>query len=874
MARWNELARAIATIIVLASVSDCGGGGAATSPSTPSAIAPVSGDNQSGAAGQALPQPLIVKVSTASGTGVAGVSVTFAVTAGGGSVSGASASTNAQGQASIVWTLGREPGSQTAAATASGLNGSPVTFSATAAPNGTISGTITLASTFLAPPRSAAPQAGGVTLVAPARTKAMNSQGSVMRASPRLSAAPRSPSFTPDELIVTFRPEPLSAPAIGSRAMASAATARTVIAAMRARLAAALTSASVDITGTSPAILAARVRVTDPTRLDAVRALLGNDPAVATVERNPIAYADDDEVVSSSALATTLPSEPLYPWQAWHYGMIDLPAAWDIVKGSASVLVAVVDNGIRFDHPAVSGNLTSDGYDFVSSGAVPLCGGGTIDNAGDGDGYDPDPTQPADYSFDSNLNCARGPNSVGGHGLHVAGTIGAVGNDGVGVTGVNWTVRIRPVRVLGIIGAGTSYDIAQGILYAAGLPADNGAGGIVQASGGARIISMSLGGPSGSSAESLAVVAASNAGSLLIAAAGNSASPAPAYPAAYSQVLDVSSVGPDGTLAPYSNYASISGIAAPGGNLAAGDTTFGVFSTMWNFAMSVPTYQTINGTSQATPHVSGVAALVLAQNPSLTAAQLRARLTTYAVDVGAPGADNLYGAGILNARNSLTQSFAPPHQLYARLYNASIGAIVQTVPVGTGGSYAFSGLPDGNYYVFGGEDESGDQRLGVPDVGLVTRRWGAFGGTVTPATVTVAGAGTYPASFSVGLPTEIEPNNTTATAGVLVVGGYVFGRISSPSTDLDAYRVVIAQAGQYTFQTAGWIGACRFALEEDTVLGLYDSNGTLITSNDDIDAVNLNFCSRVTMTLSPGTYYVAVVGYRGGSYTVLARSGS
>ena len=124
------------------------------------------------------------------------------------------------------------------------------------------------------------------------------------------------------------------------------------------------------------------------------------------------------------------------------------------------------------------------------------------------------------------------------------------------------------------------------------------------------------------------------------------------------------------------------------------------------------------------------------------------------------------------------------------------------------------------------------------------------------------------------MPTEVEPNNTTTNADALAIGGYVFGSISNPSTDLDAYRVLIPQGGQYTFQTSGWIGACGFALEEDTVLGLYDVNGTLITSNDDIDAPNLNFCSRITATLSPGTYYVAVTGFVGRRYRLQARSGS
>ena len=870
----HNISCAVVALFAL-SLTHCGSSPSPVSPPTPSAIAQVSGNNQTGPAGQALAQPLLVQVTTASGAGVAGVSVTFAVTVGGGSLSAASTSTNSQGQGSVVWTLGREPVSQTASATAAGLTGSPVTFSATATPNATISGTITLATGFLAPPRLKAVAVGGLVLAPPVHLTTVRDRNHLAQPARRSSVASLQPTYTLDELIVTFRPEPLSAPPIGSRAMASAMTASTLSVAIRSRLSAVATSSGLEVTGVSPAILTARVRVPDPTRLNAVAALLRNDPAVATVERNPMAYVDARGVTTRSALATTLPNNFYYPWQAWHYGLIDLPAAWDIVRGSASVLVAVLDKGIRFDHPAVAGNLSSDGYDFVSRYAESLCGGGTIDNAGDGNGYDTDPTQPADYDFDPDMGCASGPNSDGGHGLHVAGTIGAVGNDGVGVSGVNWTVRIRPVRVLGIVGAGSAYDIAQGILYAAGLPADNGASGTAQASSGARIINMSFSGRGSFTAESLAVVAASNTGALLIASAGNDASPAPNYPAAYSQVLAVSAVGPDGTLASYSNYASASGIAAPGG-----DTTFGVVSTWWNFAGSAPEYAAISGTSMAAPHVSGVAALLLAQNPSLTATQLRSRLTTYAVDAGAPGLDNLYGAGILNARNSLTQSFAPPHQLYARLYNASTGAIVQTVPVAGNGSYTFTGLPDGGYYVFAGEDENGDQQIGVPDVGRVARRWGAFGGTVTPSTTTVAGAGTYPASFSIGLPTEVELNNTTANADALVVGGYVFGTISSPSTDADTYRVLIPQGGQYTFETSGWIGACGFALEEDTVLGLYDANAHLIASSNDIDGANLNFCSRITATLSPGTYYVAVTGlppgpyFTGGRYRLQARSGS
>src|SRR5207244_1747581 len=173
--------------------------------------------------------------------------------------------------------------------------------------------------------------------------------------------------------------------------------------------------------------------------------------------------------------ATTAGNDPFSPIQAWHYGMIDAPRAWDLTKGSASDTVAVVDDGIRFDHPDIAANLTSDGYDFVSVGSpYPVCAGGTADNTGDGDGYDPDPTDPVSYDYDFTNGCITGPRALGNHGLHVAGTIGAVGNNGEGGTGVNWTVRIRPVRVLDVIGSGAYYDVAQGILYRAVLP---GAGG-------------------------------------------------------------------------------------------------------------------------------------------------------------------------------------------------------------------------------------------------------------------------------------------------------------------------------------------------------------------------------------------------------------
>ena len=807
------------------------------------------GNQQTAPAGTALPIAYGVRVTDAYGNRIIGAAVTWTIASGGGLLSTGQGVTDSGGLATTQRTLGGHAGAQTVVATVQGLADSAATFVSSATPNGTISGTITLGSGFLSPPA------------------ALRSAWSPPTATP----AP-APEYTPDELIVTYRSDVLAAPAVGSPALAAPATVAALGASIRARLGAGAWAPRTEIRGISAALLSARLRVVDTTELDQIAATLRQDPAVLSVERNGIVHLDAHhasllEAAATAAAATpVVPSDQLYAWQAWDYGMIDLPRAWQITTGSASVLVAVVDNGIRYDHPAVAANLTHDGYDFVSDVKVNVCGGGTISNAGDGDGYDPDPTMPADYNYDDKNNCVKGLTSSGNHGLHVAGTIGAVGNDGVGTSGINWSVRIRPVRVIGVGGSGSFYDIAQGILYAAGLPADDGKGGTVKAPSAARVINVSLGGPSGSSALHNAVIAATNAGSLVIAAAGNDGSTTALYPAAYPEALAVSAVGPDGQLASYSTHGSAIDIAAPGGDIADGGGTYGVMSSVWNFVTNTPAYDSWDGTSMATPHVSGVAALLLAQNPSLTGAQLRSRLTTWAVDAGPAGPDNLYGAGIVNARNSLTQSFAPPQQLYALLYDATTGRLVAQLPTANG-TYSFTGLDDGSYLVYGGADENGDGQVAVAG-----RAWGSLGGTATPTPVTVNGAGTYGASFAVAQPTELEPNNTIAQANPLAMPGTLNGTLSTAS-DVDVFRVPIAQSGTYTFETSAQNGACGFALEANTELALENAGGAVIASNDDINAAALNYCSRITATLTPAVYYVAVTGWTAGRYRLTARVG-
>ena len=746
-------------------------------------------------------------------------------------------------------------------------------------PTGTIRGVITTTTTtsaFLVPPRASVPTA---------RTAASDRLpasplprfGSFRPRLPRVALRadrPRGarPTATPHDLIVTFRHGALGAPRVGSAALASATSARVFGAAIRSRLAAIL-PADVAVAGVSPAILTAKLRVADTTARDGVAAALRRDPAIAAVTRNRLLWLDKTAYAraggaGAAGLAAAglrvVPNDTFYAFQSWHYGLIDLPRAWAITTGSPSVLVALVDDGTRFDHPALAPNLTSDGYDFVSAAdTLPLCAGGTITNDDDTTpGYDPDPTIPASYSLDSTRTCFVF-DTLGAHGVHVAGTMGAVGNDHIGVTGVNWSVKIRPVRALGVGGFGGFYDIAQGILYAAGLPADDGKGGTVHPPTGAKIINLSLGGPDTDTTLHSAIIAAANAGALIVAAAGNAGSAAPHYPAAYPEVLAVAAVGPDGVPASYSSYGPYVAIRAPGGNFEFGDATDGVASSMWDFAVNQPEYAFAEGTSMASPHVAGVAALLLAQTPSLTASDRRARLTTYAV-----GPATLYGAGLVNAYNSLTQTHGPPTQLYALLYSALTSTVLQQVTTDAGGGFSFSGLEAGLYFVYGASDESGDQQFGVPG-----RLWGALGGPAAPTAIAVLNAGPYSASFAMGFPAAIQPNHTLASANGLLIGGYTRG-IYADTLQLDRYRVTIPVSGTYTFETSGWVAECGFALEEFTAIGLFDAGGNLITFTDYIDPQHFNFCSRLTSSLTAGTYYLGVAGLLNGRrYQLQARAG-
>lgn len=345
-----------------------------------------------------------------------------------------------------------------------------------------------------------------------------------------------------------------------------------------------------------------------------------------------VLYAEPDRKLHALATAT----DPLYTSQ-WHYfeptGGLNLPSAWDLSTGSG-VVVAVIDTGVRA-HVDLAANLLS-GYDFISSGTA----------SNDGDGRDSDANDPGD-------GCNGGHSSW--HGTHVAGTIAAVTNNGEGGAGVAYGAKILPVRVLGC-GGGYFSDIADGVLWASG----SAVGAVSAPSQPAKVLNLSLGGKSSCPTTMQDAINQARAnGAVVIVAAGNSNEDASKHtPANCANVVTVAATGRTGARASYSNYGAKIDVAAPGGDQSTG-TANGVLSTL-NDGYSTAgndSYVYYQGTSMAAPHVAGVAALMVARNPSLTPDEIEVLLKSTtrplpkACTVGC-------GKGIVNAAAAVTAVFA------------------------------------------------------------------------------------------------------------------------------------------------------------------------------------------------------------------------
>ena len=328
------------------------------------------------------------------------------------------------------------------------------------------------------------------------------------------------------------------------------------------------------------------------------------------------------------------PNDEFYDLQ-WHYPLINLPAAWDTTRG-ANTTVAVIDTGVLLNHPDLENQVVL-GYDFISDPGNSL----------DGDGIDPNPDDPGDGG-------SFAPSSF--HGSHVAGTVAAATDNTIGVAGVAGDARILPLRVCGFLGC-SSFDIIEAVRYAAGLP--NSSGTTINPP--VDVINLSLGGGAPSGAEQAAFDAARAAGVVTVAAAGNESTTAPSYPAAYQNVISVSAIAIDSSLASYSNTGSTIDVAAPGGD--SGPDTNGdgfvdfVLSTAADDSSGLIDfgYVFFAGTSMASPHVAGVIALMKSVNAALTPGQIDQMLANGDLtdDLGAAGRDNSFGYGLINAQKAV-----------------------------------------------------------------------------------------------------------------------------------------------------------------------------------------------------------------------------
>ncbi len=337
------------------------------------------------------------------------------------------------------------------------------------------------------------------------------------------------------------------------------------------------------------------------------RIVRAQDPAalVARLNRSGLVrFAEVDRTLK----ATATPNDPSF---AGMYGLdrIDAPEAWDALglggfPATGGVKVGIVDTGIRRTHQDIGSGRVVDCANIPATGLLGLGGTGNLQEG----------------------TCADG----NGHGTHVAGTIGALTNNGVGVSGVAFNTTFSICKGLTDAGSGSTSGIASCIRFLK--------------TKGAKVISMSLGGGSSTALQQAVQFAWDGGnGAVVIAAAGNDGNAKLNYPAAYPEVVSVAATDRNDARASFSNANTDVEVAAPGVDII----------SSWYTSDSA--YNTISGTSMATPHAAGVAALIAQRFPGATGQTLRTRLGNATDDLGTAGRDVQFGLGRIDAQQAATE---------------------------------------------------------------------------------------------------------------------------------------------------------------------------------------------------------------------------
>lgn len=329
---------------------------------------------------------------------------------------------------------------------------------------------------------------------------------------------------------------------------------------------------------------------------------LGDELTTASelAARSDVLYAEPDYLYYATE---TTPNDPLYGRYQWNLPHIRATVGWDRTTGSPNIVIGIVDTGVDLGHPDLAAKIVG-GIDTVNN----------------------------DFTAQDDQ----------GHGTHVASIAAAQGNNGTGMAGVDWNARIMPVKVLNAAGNGSSSQVAAGITWAV----DNGV----------DILNLSLSSRNQASIVENAIQYAYAQGVLVIAAAGNSyAEGNPTnYPAAYNHVIAVAAVNDTDGHASYSSSGTYVDVSAPGGDPSSSSDTderHWIPGAYWRGAGF--SYAWLSGTSQAAPHVAGLAGLLLALDPSLTPDELTQIITSQTVDVQSPGWDPFSGYGRIDIAAAL-----------------------------------------------------------------------------------------------------------------------------------------------------------------------------------------------------------------------------
>jgi alpha-tubulin suppressor-like RCC1 family protein len=427
----------------------------------------------------------------------------------------------------------------------------------------------------------------------------------------------------------------------------------------------------------------------------------------AAIEAMSHRFVNDADIVEilpdRIAFPALSPNDPQFAqqWPLWSTNGINAPAAWDITTGSPNLIIGIVDTG-RIDHADLAGRWIG-GYDFIDD----------ANRSSDGDGRDANAADTGDWVTAG--EAASGPlagcpvTASRWHGTAMAGVIGATGNNAVGIAGLNWNSKLLPVRVVGKCGGYTS-DIVDGLRWAAGIPVP----GIPNNANTADVVNVSLATVGGCDpAWQSAINELTNLSIPVIVAAGNNAANAATYsPANCIGVITVGAVDRNGRLPSYANSGAAIALSAPGGVGNAADAVRTTFDSGTTVPLNDSIYTSVNGTSIATAHVTGIASLMLSSNPTLLPHQVKSilRLTAKAFPTSEVAGeincnDSLCGNGIVDAERSVQAARAfgsgPPTPMVAvgpfgiSLGLRSDGTVFEWI-VGAQGGYTGAALTQQN----------------------------------------------------------------------------------------------------------------------------------------------------------------------------------